>query len=256
MRPNTESVVKTLEEYFLHTKKPYKILWYKDVPISHIRLHKSYYAISEDHIINSCKLLGVDKEISLLDKMIVIAEKYNLFSEQKYFEKEIRELNLDNDDSRICAHIVSWCQTQIFSNILNYFEKFNDPIIANDDLTTGLLHVHPGATRLRTLEYLFLKNKKEYFVDVVFYKTSGTSLNQNMGFLIDKNPIVINTLDDFVKVYGYQSIDDFKNDLDNIRVITQVPIGKVWIAKPTNVTNSEVCDALIKFKELLTDKIG
>ena len=246
---------KILVEYFSQKSNPYKILYYKDIPISHCRLHRPYYIKPEDDIIIQCKELGREATFSLLDNIFVIAKKYNLFTEQKYFEREIAELNLNLIETKICNNVIIWIQIQIFATTLNEFEKFNYPVIANEN-STGLLDIHPGRTRLRTLEYLYLKNKKEYYIDVILYKNKNTAPNINEGFLIDKTYKVINTVAEFIDIYGYKTFSDFRNDLNNIKVITKVPVGKVWITKTVQINTDEILLKIIEFKELLKIKFG
>jgi hypothetical protein len=127
-------------------------------------------------------------------------------------------MSLSNDDIDILKTITQLLRNLVFADELDENEKFIDPIKVSMN-ENNILSIHPGKKRVGVLEYLFLKNKKEYYVDVILYKSKMAGASNNYdGFLIDKEYTTIKTLDDFSRVYGYKSISDFLLDIKNVKV--------------------------------------
>jgi hypothetical protein len=240
--------LKSLLNNFSDIKKKTIIQYYKNVPISHIRLNKPYYYNNIDARLKNYQISDIT---SVINMYIDIVEKYHPGVDIKNFNIAVQNLNLTTEETTMWNHVTQWCMIMLFERNINCFEKFNDPVIVSrdtDDLTS--MDIHPGRNRVRALEYLYLKNKKEYYIDVIFYREKK---HQNLydGFLVDKEPIVIKSFQEFIKLYGYDSISNLINDLPNIKISTTNPIGQIWIAKSVGYTKEDYKNKLIELKEIL-----
>jgi hypothetical protein len=106
------------------------------------------------------------------------------------------------------------------------------------------------------MEYLFLKNKKEYYVDVIFYKSKMADISSNSdGFLIDKEYVKIQSLNDFVKAYNYKSISDFLADLikDKITVLLD-PMNHYYLNKHTIIPKEKFINKFPKILQMVNSK--
>jgi len=216
--PNTRNLIVDLLTYFSNIKNwNHRIRLYKDVPISHIRISnpERNYASDEPFYINYFQSLTTEKVTSILNIVEVALDNYDIFDaeEERRLLKSPEIISLPNNDIDILRTIIQFLRTLIFADELDNNEKFSDPITASLN-ENNVLSIHPGKTRVSVMEYLFLKNKKEYYVDVIFYKNKMSDISGHCdGFLIDKEYTNIKTLDDFLKAYGYKSIIDFARDL-------------------------------------------
>lgn len=241
-------ILKSLVNAFTAIKQKTVIQYYKDVPISHVRLHKPYYYSIDAYL----KKYETDHIISIIDMYVDIVEKYHPIADRNDFNIEVEGLTLTPEESSMWNDITQQCKIMLFERNLNSLEKFNDPIVVSRHPTdVYLLNVHPGRNRVRTMEYLYLKNKKEYYIDVIFYRKKVCEVGTYEGFLIDKEPIIIETLHEFLKLYGYETSGAFVDDLSNIELYTTRPVEQIWIAKDVGFTKEDYRNKLLELKEML-----
>lgn len=216
-------LVSDLLIYFSNPKNwNHHIRLYKNVPISHIRVGnpERNHIRDEEFFIQYFQSLSVEKVTTLLSILNDALNTNSIFT----VEEEVALLSLpyiaslSNDDIDILKQIIQLLKNLVFIDELDENEKFIDPIkVSMND--NNILSIHPGKKRVGVLEYLFLKNKKEYYIDVIFYKSKEAEKSNNYdGFLIDKEYTNIKSLDDFSKAYGYKSIADFLLDVKNMNV--------------------------------------
>lgn len=209
--------------YFSNPKSwNHDIRLYRNVPISHIRVSnpKRNYIRDEEYYIQYFQSLSIEKVTTLLGILNEALNTNSIFTVEE--EDELLKLpcitSLSNDDIDIIKNITQLLRTLVFAEELDENEKFIDPIKVSMN-EHNMLSIHPGKKRVGVLEYLFLKNKKEYYIDAIFYKSKQADKSNNYdGFLIDKEYTTIKTLDDFSKAYGYKSIADFLLDIKNVKV--------------------------------------
>ena len=216
-------LVRDLLLYFSNPKNwNHHIRLYRNVPISHIRVSnpERNYIRDKEYYIQYFQSLSVEKVTSLLNVLDEALTTNSIFTvEEEVLLLQLPSImSLSNDDIDILKTITQLLRNLVFADELGENEKFVDPIKVsmNDD---NMLSIHPGKKRVGVLEYLFLKNKKEYYIDVIFYKSKQADKSFNYdGFLIDKDYTVIKSLDDFAKAYNYKSIADFLLDIKNMNV--------------------------------------
>jgi len=247
-----ENVVGNLLKYFSNPKKwNHTIRLYKNVPISHIRISnpERNYIWDEEYYIRYFQELPIEKVISLLNILKIALNDYSIFNteDEAVLLKSPEIISLPKNDIDILKTINQLLRTLVFIDELDDNDKFADPITAtlNDN---NLLSIHPGKTRTGIMEYLFLKNKKEYYVDVIFYK-SKMSGNHYDGFLMDKEYTTIKTLSDFTKAYGYKSVTDFFVDFSKINLSILIgATNNYYLNKHTIIPKEKFID---KFSNIL-----
>jgi hypothetical protein len=248
------NIIVNLLTYFSNNKNwNHTIRLYRNVPISHIRVSNPKRTYIRDYAfyINYFQSLTVEKVTSILNILEKSLNNYGIFNadEEVILLKSPEIVILSNEDIDILKNITQLLRTLVFADEIDDNEKFKDPITAslNDN---NELSIHPGRTRAGIMEYLFLKNKKEYYVDVIFYKSNISDISSNHdGFLIDKEYTKINTFIDFIKAYGYTSIIDFVLGIDkeNIVVILD-PMNHYYFNKRTIIPKERFIN---KFPEIL-----
>lgn len=206
-------LVGTLLEHFETPKKwNYSLRFYKDVPISHVRISnaKRNYINSQNFYSNFFKEVGQPKLkelVKILNKEIV---EWDIFTveEQTKFINHLGK-TMSTQDVTTLQHIVHLSKLLVFADDLDSQNKFSDPIVVNMD-KQNLLSIHPGKKRINVLEYLHLKNQTEYYFDVLCYKDKDADSSGNFdGFLIDKPYTSIKSFQDFANVYGFSTIAEF-----------------------------------------------
>jgi hypothetical protein len=216
-------LVNTLVKHFSNNKQwPYYIRLYKNVPVSHIRVSnpERNYIRKEEYYIQYFQSLTIEKVTSLLNILNEALNTNSIFTveDEELLLKLPSIMSLSNDDIDILKTITQLLRNLVFADDMDENEKFRDPIkacLSGDNR----LSVHPGKKRLGVLEYLFLKNKKEYYIDVIYYKSKDAEISDNHdGFLIDKEYTHIKSLDGFAKAYGYKSPVDLIMDVKNMNV--------------------------------------
>lgn len=238
-------LVGSLLIYFSNPKNwNHYIRLYKNVPISHIRVSnpERNYIRDEEFFIQYFQSLSVEKVSSLLSILNDALNTNSIFT----VEEEVSLLNLPhiasmpNDDVDILKQIIQLLKNLVFVDELDENEKFTDPIKVSMN-ADNILSIHPGRKRVGVMEYLFLKNKKEYYIDVIFYKSKEAEKSNNYdGFLIDKEYTTIKNLDDFSKAYGYKSIADFLLDIKNVKVALCIDsMNHYYLNKYTSFTKEK-----------------
>jgi hypothetical protein len=249
-------LVKDLSSYFSNPKNwNHQIRLYKNVPISHIRISNPNRnpPKGEEYYIQYFQSLPIEKITSLLSILHVALNTNSIFTVEE--ENELLELpyiaSLPNEDIDILKNITSFLRTLVFADEVIENEKFTDPIKASMD-EHNVLSIHPGKKRVGVLEYLFLKNKKEYYIDVIFYKSKMADLSYNCdGFLIDKEYTVIKTLHDFSKAYGYKTIGNFFIDIKNMNVaVCRDSMDNYYLNKLTTFSKEKFIKKFPKVIEL------
>lgn len=216
-------LVRDLLLYFSNRKKrTHSILLYKNVPVSHIRIGNPYrnYSAKEIDFHNAFQLVPKERIFFIIDniKDAVIKHNINMFLQEAEFLESIDISNLSENEIDLTTKIIHLSRLGIFINELDENERFRDPIKVSMN-SDNRLSIHPGKKRIEVLEHLFLKNKKEYYIDVLFYKSvlADKSTNHH-GFLIDKEYTIIKSLDDYARANSYKSIVDFLLDIKNMNV--------------------------------------
>lgn len=242
-----DHIVLKLIKYFGITARPYKIFLYKDIPISHIRLHKPYYEDPFNYLLAE-KGPGKDRILPIIDKIInAVIINNDIIIEQSKLSNILRDINIHEDDVIIRDSIINMAFIQLFSEQLDKIEnkKFNDPIIVSNN-NQHILNIHPGKTRTSALEYLFLKDKKEYYVDAIFYY----NIHGPKGFLIDKEYVEINSITGFINAYGYENIIEFKTALKNMTIdLVKDNDDRYYISKGLDIENFAFLNRLLDFRD-------
>lgn len=225
-------IVKDFSNYKLW---PSRLRFYKDVPISHIRINNpdrnfivyhSYYQDFFSHL----DLIHVTNLLLILENLLETNDFFHVQDEHKLLE----QLTLPESDIKILKDIMQLVRIMVFSDDLNSSKKFRDPIVVSLRPDNKLV-IHPGRTRVHVLEYLHKKNNKEYYVDVIYYKHKDADQSDNVdGFLIDKEYIFLNNLKNFIEAYNYSTVVDFFKDLRNNKItIVKDNLNQWYINKYT-----------------------
>ena len=239
-----------LTDYYNKVDRLYRVFLYKDVPISHIRLHKPYHEDIYTYLLSN-KGPGKARNIPIIDKLIETVIISNNIIDQAELANILRDINVDKDDEIIRDSIINMVLIRLFSEQLvkNENKKFNDPIIVSNN-NQYIVDIHPGKTRTSALEYLFLKDKKEYYVDVIFYYHR----HGPKGFLIDKEYVEINSATEFVNAYGYTNILDLKAAMKNMTGQLVNDNNKYYISKGLDIDIFDFLHNLVDLRSTI-DKI-
>lgn len=206
-------LVGTLLEHFESPKKwNYFLRLYKNVPISHVRISnaKRNYINAEKYYINFFKEAGEVKLRNLVKTIANEIVNWDIFTveEEHKFIAHLEKI-IPAEDIVIVQHIIHLGKILTFADDLDTQNKFSDPIVANID-KQNIISIHPGKKRINVLEYLYLRDKKEYYFDVLLYKDKAADNSGNFdGFFIDKPYVYIKSFQDFANIYGYNSIAEF-----------------------------------------------
>jgi hypothetical protein len=250
-------LVSTLVKYFSNNKQwPYYIRLYKNVPISHIRINNPNrnYTKSPDDFMLSFKSVPPKRILELIDNIVNSINKHNInmFRNEPEFFNSVDTTTLNEDEIIITDDLINLARISVFSEDMDEHERFRDPITVSL-LDDKKLSVHPGKKRVSVLEYLFLKNKKEYYIDVIFYKSKDAEVSNNHdGFLIDKEYTHIKTLDDFAKAYGYKTPIELIMDAKNMNVAVCVDSSnQYYLNKYISFTKEDFLKGLERIKKMV-----
>lgn len=246
---------KTFTEILKHFKNsklwPYRMRFYKDVPISHIRINNPersfirYHSYYQDFFSN-LDLIYVTNLLLILENLLETNDFFNVQDEHILLEP----LTVPESDIAILKNIMQLLRIMVFSDDLNSSKKFRDPIVVSLRPDNKLV-IHPGRTRVHVLEYLHKKNNKEYYVDVIYYKHKDADQSDNTdGFLIDKEHIYLKNLKNFTEAYNYPTVVDFFKDLRNNKItIVKDKLNQWYINKYTAYPKEKFIE---KFPKILS----
>lgn len=245
-----KTVAETLEHFKNSKIWPYHMKFYKNVPISHIRINnpeRSYikYHSYYQNFFSNLDLIHVTNLLLILKNLLESNDFFNVQDEHVLLES----LTLPESDIAILKNIMQLLRIMVFSDDLNSSKKFRDPIVVSLKPDNKLV-IHPGRTRVHVLEYLHKKNNKEYYVDVIYYKHKDADQSDNAdGFLIDKEYIFLKNLQNFTEAYNYPTVKDFLMDLkDNKITIVKDDFNQWYINKYTSYPKNNYIE---KFQVIL-----
>lgn len=236
----------------------YIIYFYKNIPISHIRVGNPTRKLNnnEEWYIDYFKQIEFKKLVFFI-KIILdnLDNTYNIFTvqgENSFINFLTSTFSLTKDDELILQNLIAYVNILVFSTDIGSNKKFNDPIVVTID-EKNELHIHPGKKRTCTLEYAFLKYKTEHYVDVICYRNKlADKSNVLDSFLIDKECTLIENIDQFLNAYGYESSTDFIYDLLSKKVAVGCNDERFYLNKITEFTKEKY---LAKFSKILKDVI-
>jgi hypothetical protein len=251
-------IVIELIKYFNNKDKPHRVRLYKNVPISHIRMgnpHRNYTWSPNDYKI-FFKSIPKDR-IPLLTSNIknaAINNNASVFKDEFVFLDSVDYNNLTENEILAIQKITHLARSLVFINDLDENEKFRDPIVVGI-LDDNRLSIHPGRLRVNALEYLFLKNKKEYYVDVIYYKSKKVEYDITYdSFLIDKECIHINSLTDFSRAYGYENhIELIKDSLKGNCHIYVDSFGQYYLNKYISYTKEDFINGVTTVEKMIIE---
>ena len=251
------NLVRELLFYFSNQKeRTHSIRLYKNVPISHIRIGnpKRNYIQGESDFNNAFQSVSNERIFFIIDniKDAVIKYNINMFLQEPEFLESIDISNLSENEIDLTKKIIHLSRQNIFINELDENERFRDPIKVSMG-SDNRLSIHPGKKRIEILEYLFLKNNKEYYVDVLFYKSELAERSSCYdGFLIDKEYTIIDTFDDFAKANRYESIADFLLDITNMNVAVCLDSdNQYYINKHMTFTTDDFLNSMMQIRKTI-----
>ena len=251
-------IVKQLIAYFNNKDKPHSVRLYKNVPVSHIRIGNPHrnYTWSPDDYIKFFKSIPKDR-ISLLIssiKNVAINSEFNVFKNEFEFLNVLDYNILNETEIFAIEKIIHLTRALVFINDLDENEKFRDPIVVGI-LDDRRLTIHPGRLRVNALEYLYLKNKKEYYVDVIYYKNKKVDYDITYdSFLIDKEYTHINSLTNFARVYGYDTHVDLIKDsqIGNCHIYVDL-LGQNYLNKYKSYTKEDFINSVITVEKMIIE---
>ena len=118
-----------------------------------------------------------------------------------------------------------------------------------------LIFQREGRLRVNALEYLYLKNKKEYYVDVIYYKNKKVDYDITYdSFLIDKEYTHINSLTNFARVYGYDTHVDLIKDsqIGNCHIYVDL-LGQYYLNKYISYTKEDFINSVITVEKMIIE---
>jgi len=251
-------IVIELIKYFNNKDKPHRVRLYKNVPISHIRMgnpHRNCTWSPNDYK-TFFKLIPEDRISLLINniKNVAINSEFSIFKDEFDFLNALDYNNLTETEILAIEKITHLARSLVFINDLDENEKFRDPIVVGI-LDDNRLSIHPGRVRVNTLEYLFLKNKKEYYVDVLYYKSKKIEHNVNYdSFLIDKKYTHVNSLRDFANVYGYVNhVELIKDSLKGNCHIYVDSFGQYYLNKYISYTREDFVNSVAIVEKMIIE---
>lgn len=255
---NYIEIVEKLITYFNNDNKPHRVRLYKNVPISHIRIgnpHRNYTWSPNDYK-TFFKLIPKDKISLLINniKNVAITSDFSVFKNELDFLNALDYSNLKENEIFAIEKIIHLARALVFINDLDENERFRDPVVVGV-LDDNRLSIHPGRLRVNALEYLFLKNKKEYYVDVLYYKSKKIEHDITYDtFLIDKEYTHVNSLTDFAKVYGYKTHVDLLKDtqIGNCHIYVD-SFGQYYLNKYISYTKEDFINSITTIEKMIIE---
>ena len=246
-----------IENYLKEVKKKYRVYFCKDVPISEFKNYNFFNPSLSYAFLNSqVEKYGIEKSKKLILKMIKTAEKHHLGYEKTQYEKIMNTESFSWLEWAIYDWIKTYAYVKKYCEFLLKKEKFEYPLIAFTETTrsTGIhipeiqLTIHPGTVRMRCTQYLYFAQKIDTKLDFLFY----TNTEKDYGFF--KNKKLVDTVEDFVKCYGYETIKEVKNDKEILFETKQHPDFQ-WLAKPNYIEKEHYMPYLLEaYYHLFTTK--
>ena len=216
-----------VETYFYDNPGGYEMYYVKDLPTSRItRAHSLlHYPQNFQFAFKVIKALGEEESKRLINLMIEASGKYHMGYDKPEYEKYI-EFETFNDKQR---YLFDWVKTYAFvrrySEFLQDQPKYLHPILLHDEHPKqSFPRIHPGTARLRCTEFLWQSQRRDILIDIIYYckhQACKLDLEDKLKVKFQK----INNFDEYLRLYGYASMEMFNRVPKTMRFDTDYKIG-------------------------------